>query len=125
MLATARVEAVVPVRDLRVSRAFYEERLGLRPSHERWHDVDVAYQCGGGTRLLLYEHPGSWTQARTVAHFAVDDVEATVRALRSRGVEFQEWDLPRLKTVDGVATVDGRKLAWLSDPDLNVIGLHD
>jgi catechol 2,3-dioxygenase-like lactoylglutathione lyase family enzyme len=125
MLADARVEAVVGVRDVKLARAFYEGTLGLRPAAAHWHEVDVAYDCGGGTRLLLVEHPGSWAQGRTVAHFAVDDVETTVRELRARGVRFQEWDLPRLRTVDGIATVDGHSVAWFSDPDMNVICLHD
>ena len=40
----------------------------------------------------------------------VDDIEATVRELRSRGVVFEEYDVPGLKTVDGIADIEGNML---------------
>jgi hypothetical protein len=51
-------------------------------------------------------------------------VRATVNGLRERGVVFEEYDLPRLKTEDGVATVGNLSFAWFRDPDGNVVGIH-
>jgi len=59
------------------------------------------------------------------ARFVVDDVAATVRELRGRGVEFDEFDLPKLETTDGIATVGERHFAWFRDPDNNVLAIHD
>ena len=61
----------------------------------------------------------------TVAHFVVDDVAATVRQLRALGVPFDDYDMPQLKTVDGVATVGEDRFAWFRDPDNNVLGIRD
>jgi hypothetical protein len=58
-------------------------------------------------------------------HFVVDDVAATVRELRARGVLFDDYDMPELKTVDGVATVADHRFAWFRDPDDNVLGVRD
>jgi catechol 2,3-dioxygenase-like lactoylglutathione lyase family enzyme len=125
MLAEARVEAAVPTSKLSRGREFYEGLLGLEPAGAHTPNVDVIYECAGGTRLLVYEHPGTVRPARTAAHFVVDDVPATVRELRGRGLRFDDYDLPELKTVDGVATVGELRFAWFRDPDNNVIGIHD
>ena len=125
MLADGHVEATVPVRTLSVAREFYEAALGLQPSGSHTPGVDVVYEFGGGTRLMLYEWPGSQAPGRTVAHVVVRDVAGTVRELRSRGIEFDEYDTPRLRTIDGVATIGDLHYAWFHDPDDNVIGIHD
>src|SRR5262245_45581785 len=104
-LAEGRVEATIPTRKLDLARVFYEGRLGLQPVGSHREGVDVIYACGDGTRVLVYEHPVAWTQAHTVAHFIVPDVHETVRELRARGVELDEYDLPDLRTVEGVATI--------------------
>ena len=54
---------------------------------------------------MVIEEARSLRPAESAAHFVVDDVAATMRELRGRGVEFDEFDLPELQTTDGVATV--------------------
>jgi catechol 2,3-dioxygenase-like lactoylglutathione lyase family enzyme len=125
MLTDARVEATIPTLELKVAREFYEGPLGLRPAGAIAPEVDMIYECGQGTWLMIYEHSVMTPAAHTVAHFIVKDVRATVRELRARGVEFDEYDLPELRTVDGVAKVRGVDFAWFKDPDRNVIGIHN
>jgi hypothetical protein len=62
----------------------------------------VFYELLGGTRLVVVEELIEMRRAHSAAHFRVEDMGATVRELRARGVEFDEFDLPRLKTVDGL-----------------------
>jgi hypothetical protein len=50
-------------------------------------------------------------------------VEATVRWLKNRGVVFEEYDFPGLKTVNGIATLGDRKGAWFKDPDGNILAV--
>jgi catechol 2,3-dioxygenase-like lactoylglutathione lyase family enzyme len=125
MLDDAHVEAVVPVDRLGVAREFYEGLLGLSASGSHRPDVDVLYELGGGTRLLVVEERIEMRRAQSAAHFTVNDFEAAVRELRARGLVFDEFDLPGLKTVDGIASVDGRRFAWFRDPDNNVLAIHD
>lgn len=125
MIADARAEATVPVRDLERARDFYGNVLGLRPGVSLLPRIDVVYDLAGGGTLLLYEWAGGPRPSVTVAHFVVDDIAATVRELRARGVPFDDYDLPELKTVDGVATVGDHRFAWFRDPDDNVLGIRD
>ena len=83
------------------------------------------YELAGGTRLVVIEEARALRRAESGAHFAVDDVAATVRELRERGIEFDEFDVPELKTTDGIATVGDRHFAWFRDPDNNVLAVHD
>jgi hypothetical protein len=61
----------------------------------------------------------------------VDDIEATVRELRARGVKFEEHDLPGLRTVDGIAEIagnypskgTGERGAWFHDSEGNLLGI--
>jgi catechol 2,3-dioxygenase-like lactoylglutathione lyase family enzyme len=127
MLGDARVEATVPASDLARARDFYEGTLGLRLTGSHAPGTDLEFECAGGSTLLVWEQPGgpAWGSKATAAHFVAADVPATVRDLRARGVVFDEWDLPELKTVDGVANVRGRQFAWFHDPDDNILALHD
>ena len=61
----------------------------------------------------------------------VDDIEAAVRELRARGVKFEEYDLPGLRTVDGIAEIagnypskgTGERGAWFHDSEGNLLGI--
>ena len=83
----------------------------------------MIYEFGGDAAAVV-EEPRELTPP-SAAHFRVDDVAATVGELRARGVAVDEFDLPGLKTEDGVAMVGGRHFAWFRDPDNNVLAVHD
>ena len=55
--------------------------------------------------------------------FIVDDVEDTVKGLKDRGVVFEEYDFPGLKTENGIATMGNVKGAWFRDPDGNILAV--
>ena len=121
MLEGANLAAVLSASDLGRAKAWYAEKLDLKPVEE--HEQEVWYQTGS-SRWLLYKSGFAGTNKATSAGFLVDDVEATVAELRGRGVEFQEYDEPDFKTVDGVATTpDGTKVAWFTDSEGNIISV--
>ena len=129
MLKDARVATRIPVRDLTRAREFYADKLGLEPSEER--PGGLLYRCGKGEFALFGSagtSPGTFTQMA----FEVDDLRATVAALKERGVEFEEVDIPGLETVDGIAEVEGNYpskggvgelAAWFRDLDGNMLGV--
>lgn len=80
------------------------------------------YRCGSGSYLVIYE-TAEIRPEQHVATFLVEEIEDEVGSLRERGVRFEEYDQPGLKTVDGVASVGPIKGAWFKDPDGNVIGV--
>lgn len=121
MLGDARFHATLPAQDLERARAFYAAKLGLEPSDEA--EGGLWYDGAGGTRFLLFPTSGAPSGTHTQLGFNVDDIEATVAELRSRGVEFKEYDYPTLKTVDGIATTGAGRAAWFEDSEGNLLGV--
>ena len=125
-LAEAGIVAIVPVTDVEAAIRFYGETLGLE-LQERRDDLpenrEAEFRAGQGT-LLVYESVGAGKSRHTVAGFRVDDVDATVATLRKRGVEFEDYDLPELKTEGGVAAVGDVRAAWCRDPDGNLLAIE-
>jgi catechol 2,3-dioxygenase-like lactoylglutathione lyase family enzyme len=125
MLGVKRVAATIPVSDPAAARSFYEGTLGLKFSREL-ADGSIEYACGGGTSLYTYpteENAGK--SPATLASFEVEDAEATVREMRDKGVTFEEYDMPGLKTEGGVAEVGGSKGGWFKDPDGNILAVFE
>ncbi|HSI31185.1 MAG TPA: VOC family protein [Miltoncostaeaceae bacterium] len=121
MLSNAPVAPALPASDMARARAFYEQTLELPVVEE---DLGgVTFRCGEGTALLVYPSEFAGTNKATAAAFRVDDLDAVMSRLRERGVVFEDYDLPELKTVDGVATFGDSRGAFFTDPEGNIIGL--
>ena len=89
---------------------------------ERDDDMHYARFAGAGeTKLGVYESATAGQARHTLASFVVDDVRAAVSGLQANGVVFEEYDLPGMKTENGVATVGDTRVAWLKDPDGNIL----
>jgi catechol 2,3-dioxygenase-like lactoylglutathione lyase family enzyme len=119
MLVDALAVTTVAVTDLDRARQFFADRLGLATLEE----TPFAIRFGAGKGSQLSVRKGQPNVGQTVAHFEVDDIEATVRELVSRGVDFQEYETP--KTVDFIAQVGPARGAWFADPDGNVFGVRE
>ena len=121
MLANARIGANVPVSDLDQAIAFYEGKLGLVLFERSDEHAHARFAGVGETKLGVYRS-GTAGQARhTLASFVVEDVRAVVDGLKRNGVVFEEYDLPGMKTEDGVATMGDTRAAWLKDQDGNIL----
>jgi catechol 2,3-dioxygenase-like lactoylglutathione lyase family enzyme len=128
MLAECDVATRLPVKDLDRARRFYSKKLGLEPVEVR--PGGLRYRCGN-SYFALFESTGAASGTHTQMGWEVDDIEATVAALRSCGVVFEEYDLPGLKTVNGVAEIEGNypskgigeRAAWFRDSEGNLLGL--
>ena len=119
MLADSMVVTTVAVTDLDRARAFFADRLGLPLLDEQ--PFALRFGAGHGTQLSVRR--GQPNVGQTVGHFEVAGIEAIVRELAARGVEFQEYETPR--TIDFIAQVGPARAAWFSDPDGNVFGLRE
>lgn len=120
MLDTTTVSAMIPAQDLDRARAFYEEKLGLKPTEER--SDGLQYECGDG-RFVLFESTGQASGTHTQLGWDVDDLNAVVDQLRKNGVVFEEYDMPGFRTVDGIAEVEGERGAWFKDSEGNLLAL--
>ncbi|AMB40119.1 VOC family protein [Arthrobacter sp. TES] len=124
MLKDQQVAAVLPAQDLNRARAFYSEKLGLDPDNPEAED-NLQYTCGGGTGFLVYQTPNAGTAKNTQIGWMVSDVAATVAELRDKGVVFEDYDFPGLKTENGIATMpDGSAAAWFLDSEGNILSIN-
>jgi len=114
----------VPTTDITRAKAFYGETLGLTNANVSTAGPQVFYRCGGGTLLEVYERPTAGKAQHTLASWAVSDVRAAVHELRDRGVRFEDYDVPGLKTDDSIATTGDFQEAWFRDPDGNILRIH-
>jgi catechol 2,3-dioxygenase-like lactoylglutathione lyase family enzyme len=122
MLNAAPVAAVLATTEMQRARDFYERTLGLTPSDQAVPDPSVAlYDCGAGTKLLVYERATAGDSEATSANFFVDDVEGEVARLRENGVTFEDYDTGDIKTENGIASTGDFKAAWFKDPDGNIL----
>src|SRR5919197_5455259 len=126
VLTNAEVAAIVPVSDVDRAVEFYGDVLGLEVQARRQdlpENREAEFRAGTGT-LLAYESVGAGQSRHTVAGFRVDDIVATVAGLRERGVTFEEYDMPDLKTENGIASVGDVRAAWFKDPDGNILAVE-
>jgi catechol 2,3-dioxygenase-like lactoylglutathione lyase family enzyme len=118
----------LPAQNLDRARAFYADKLGLTPVEER--PGGLLYRCGG-SKFALFGSSGRATGEHTQMAWTVDDIEAVVDELRRRGVVFEDVDVPGLRTVDGIAEVQGNypsvgtgeRAAWFRDSEGNLLGI--
>jgi catechol 2,3-dioxygenase-like lactoylglutathione lyase family enzyme len=109
------------VKDLQRAKEFYTKILGLevRDSPE-----GLGLQLAGGGSVFLYPKPNHEPASFTVLNFRVDDVEKAVDGLVAKGVRFEQYDLPDLKTdAKGIARGNGPTIAWFKDPDGNILSV--
>jgi catechol 2,3-dioxygenase-like lactoylglutathione lyase family enzyme len=121
-LARAGVTAILPVKELERARDFYVNRLGLEAEGLAADGKFILR--ASGTRLALMPKPGGTKAEHTALSFKVDNITAEIQALKARGVSFHDYDLPGFKTVDHIAVLGNEKAAWFSDPEGNILCLH-
>jgi catechol 2,3-dioxygenase-like lactoylglutathione lyase family enzyme len=121
-LARADVTAILPVKELERARDFYVNRLGLEAEGLAADGKFILR--ANGTRLALMPKPGGTKAEHTALSFKVDNITAEIQALKARGVSFHDYDLPGFKTVDHIAVLGNEKAAWFSDPEGNILCLH-
>jgi catechol 2,3-dioxygenase-like lactoylglutathione lyase family enzyme len=112
--------ATIPAKDLDGTRRFYEDILGAQIVTE---DPGGILYRSGDSSFSLYPTEFAGTAQHTLGAFMVNDVEAAVADLRAKGVTFEEYDLPGLKTVNGIAELGGERGAWFKDPEGNILSV--
>jgi len=121
MLTRCKVTAMLPVVEMARARKFYEGTLGLAPPTVR-PNGEARYGAGD-VAFALYPRSTPTRADHTALSFEVKDLAAEMRDLRARGVRFEEYDLPGLKTEDGVATLGDLQSAWFKDSEGNVLAV--
>jgi catechol 2,3-dioxygenase-like lactoylglutathione lyase family enzyme len=121
MLSNLDSHTMIAATDIARAKQFYEEKLGLKPIDEILGSL--IFRGPGGSRFFLFASPLAGTAKRAVMGWETKDITDTVLRLKSRGVVFEEYDLPNLKTVDSIATGPSGRSAWFKDSEGNMLGL--
>ena len=120
MFESARAYSILPASDLERAVRYWKDTFDLDPVMT--DETGVLFEVGGA-RVLVYQTQFAGTAENTAFGIDVDDLEAAMSELRSRGVEFADYDMPGLKTVDGVADLGGERSAWFTDSEGNIIAI--
>ncbi len=122
MLEYSPIMVVVPAVDLTRAKRFYQQTLGCGIIRENSDGIVLA--CGRGTRLLIYPRATPTQADHTTANWEVENIEATIQELKSKGVVFEQYDQPGLKTnALGIANMNASKAAWFKDTEGNILAI--
>ncbi|MET4638841.1 VOC family protein [Mycetocola sp. 2940] len=121
MLRSSASFTVLPAADINRARQFYRDKLGMEPTLEQ--GGMIMYGSATAPDFLIYETPHAGTAQNTQICWLVGDIRSAMTELRSSGVIFEEYDSENLKTVDGVAELDGEYSAWFRDSEGNFLCL--
>jgi catechol 2,3-dioxygenase-like lactoylglutathione lyase family enzyme len=122
-ISTAVAYTTLASTSLDRSERFFRDTLGFDVEQMPSPPGGLMVHCGKGTGLSVYERPTAPNCDATAMTLMVDDIEAAMSDLRAHGVTFEEYDLPYLKTTNGVAVQGSSKASWFRDPDGNILSL--
>ncbi|MEI5585564.1 MULTISPECIES: VOC family protein [unclassified Agromyces] len=112
--------ATLAASDLDRSRRFWRDVFGLEPGRS---DMGGDVYLVGGVPVIVYESQFAGTNRATGLSILTDDLDRDMAALREKGVVFHDYDLPELKTENGVVQMEGERGAWFDDSEGNIIAL--
>ncbi|MEA2764363.1 MAG: hypothetical protein QOK07_767 [Gemmatimonadaceae bacterium] len=121
MLADYDAAATIAVKNLKAATKFYKDKLGFKVVHAEG-DQAVTYQSGK-SQLLVYQSQFAGSNKASAATWMVEDVEAVVKELKTKGISFEHYEFPGV-TLKGDVHIAGKlKNAWFKDPDGNILAL--
>src|SRR5215813_1639883 len=123
MLKGSKAFSGFSANDIAKAKQFYAGTLGLDVSEA--HGI-LTLRLASGNNVIIYPKPDHVPATFTVLNFAVDDVDLAVDELKKRGVRFERYNLPDLKTDEkGIMRGNGPTIAWFTDPAGNILSVID
>jgi extradiol dioxygenase family protein len=108
------------VNDLQSAKRFYGEILGVPvAAMENWLELRIP----GGNPVLLYPKTDHLPATYTVLNFPVPDIENAVAALKKRGIRFETYKQPEIRTDGNGITSGTPRMAWFKDPAGNILSV--
>jgi len=121
MLRDSKAFSGFSVANIQTAKKFYSETLGLDVTES--HGL-LTLRLAGGNNVLIYPKHNHVPATFTLLNFPVKDVDLTVDELTTRGVRFEKYDLPNLKTdKKGIMRGNGPTIAWFKDPAGNILSV--
>jgi catechol 2,3-dioxygenase-like lactoylglutathione lyase family enzyme len=124
MFSDRRCAAMLPASDIERAKSWYADTLDLKPTYEDQSGVE--YTVGNGTAFWVYPSQYAGTNQATAIGFIAKDLSEEMDQLKTRGVTFEEYDIPGVKTEQGIATFpSGERGAWFKDSEGNILSLFE
>ena len=121
MLENSKAFSGFAASDIGKVKEFYAKTLGLKVSEE--HGL-LTLHLAGGNNVLIYPKPDHVPANFTILNFPVDDVDLAVEELSKRGVRFEKYNGPEIKTDEtGIMRGNGPTIAWFKDPAGNILSV--
>ncbi|WP_120522905.1 VOC family protein [Arthrobacter celericrescens] len=124
ILALNTATTILPVDDPARARSFYAEKLGLPHRGMTWDGNDLFGLDGGHMLQLMPVKDGAHSEHTTLS-FEVRNIESAVDEMEAKGVRFQDYDEPDLKTDHHICTTDDERCAWFMDSEHNILCIHE
>lgn len=123
MLGDSTAIPTIAVKDIEAAKKFYGDVLGLKQKNE--NEGGVMYQSGSGG-VFVYPSEFAGTNQATYANWSVDDLDGLVSDLKSKGVEFKQYDnMPGITHDGDIHSMGEFKMAWFTDPDGNILAIDN
>jgi catechol 2,3-dioxygenase-like lactoylglutathione lyase family enzyme len=119
MFGSTKAFSGFAVDDLAAAKKFYGETLGLETSE---HNGLLTLHLAGGRDTLVYPKPVHTPADYTILNFEVDDIDAAVGELLSRGVEMEKYE-GMGQDANGINRAGGPYIAWFKDPAGNLLAV--
>ena len=119
MFANTKAFSGFAVDDLEAAKKFYGQTLGLNTSE---HYGLLTLHLAGDRDTLVYPKPDHVPASYTILNFQVDDIDATVGELASRGVQLERYD-GLGQDEKGINRAGGPYIAWFKDPAGNILAV--
>jgi catechol 2,3-dioxygenase-like lactoylglutathione lyase family enzyme len=120
MLENSKAFSGFAAPDIEALEPFYRDKLGIRTSVE--NGLLTLHLAGGERPTLVYPKPDFEPATYTVLNFQVEDIDAVVDELSSRGVEFEKYE-GFDQDEKGIARGNGPDIAWFRDPVGNILSV--
>ncbi|WP_069658415.1 VOC family protein [Arcticibacter eurypsychrophilus] len=122
MFKQTKIFSSFSIDDLQAAKKFYSEVLELEVVENEMGFLEL--ELVSGYKILAYHKPNHTPATFTVLNFPVDQIDTAVKELSERGVTFEKYNEPDLKTDDkGIARGDGPNIAWFKDPAGNILSI--
>jgi len=122
MLNDKDASANIAVKNLEVSKKFYEDTLGLTQVGAEGEELLVFKS--GNTTIYVYQSQNAGTnQATTLTWVVGEDIEDIIRELKTKGVTFEHYDMPDMTREGDIHVFGDMKVAWFKDPDGNILNI--
>ena len=123
MFKDAKAFSSFSVNNLEKAKQFYGELLQLNFTEEKEMGL-IQLHINGGNDIIVYPKEDHSPATFTVLNFPAADIETAVDELKQKGVVFESYDLPDLKTDENhISRSDGHAVAWFKDPAGNILSV--